>query len=366
MVVVSIAVLLLLVLCETYSLPMPNNNLNIYVLPVGQGDATVIQCPKGTGGLTIVDVGSSKYKPNFMSSDDLTNWLCGGPATLSCGALSIEHILLSHPDKDHYNYVGALECPSATGDTKNVDCLTIYHTCNAKEYRHLSLNMLYWKNVRVVRVERPGVVKICNNHVNLEVVATERGGCDEVPVESQEEKYNEDSLVLKLEYCKKRVLFPGDISGKALRDLSKSDSIKADALRLPHHGSFSDGADLFTFISKVGARTMFSSSGFVKNLHYPHCDILERFCNDLSKTTKHWYTCYDAKGALRTKLIDLQMYSSAVCEIPSRSVLYQKAYIIHLSITPGGLLEVATTMYRSSPNLSDRRNNRYQCVDVET
>ena len=47
----------------TRRLTPADENLNIMALPVGQGDATIIQCPAQYGGkLTVVDMSSSKYK----------------------------------------------------------------------------------------------------------------------------------------------------------------------------------------------------------------------------------------------------------------------------------------------------------------
>ena len=46
-------------------LPQADDNLNIYALPVGQGDCTVIQCPRtgtgnGKGVVTIIDAGTKR------------------------------------------------------------------------------------------------------------------------------------------------------------------------------------------------------------------------------------------------------------------------------------------------------------------
>ena len=47
----------------TRRLTPADKNLNIMALPVGQGDATIIQCPAQYGGkLTVLDMSSSKYK----------------------------------------------------------------------------------------------------------------------------------------------------------------------------------------------------------------------------------------------------------------------------------------------------------------
>ena len=40
-------------------LPQPDGNLNIYSLPIGQGDSHVVQCPDGS--LTLFDMGSNDY-----------------------------------------------------------------------------------------------------------------------------------------------------------------------------------------------------------------------------------------------------------------------------------------------------------------
>ena len=73
-----------------------DQNLNILALPVGQGDATIIQCPtQYEGKLTVIDMGSSKHK-GFMSKQDITKYLKG---------FIIEKVFLSHPDKDHINFL---------------------------------------------------------------------------------------------------------------------------------------------------------------------------------------------------------------------------------------------------------------------
>ena len=79
-------------------LPAANADLNIYALPVGQGDCTVIQCPTQFGGeITIVDIGSKK-KTGF-TLDELMQYQY---------RQRIECLLLSHRDEDHVNYVKEL------------------------------------------------------------------------------------------------------------------------------------------------------------------------------------------------------------------------------------------------------------------
>ena len=79
-------------------LPPANDNLNIYALPVGQGDCTVIQCPRtgtgnGKGAVTIIDAGT--FKDHF-DPKAFGNYLKGA---------RIKYVILTHPHKDHYSLI---------------------------------------------------------------------------------------------------------------------------------------------------------------------------------------------------------------------------------------------------------------------
>ena len=77
-------ILLGLVACRTSAqrirMPPPDENLNMYILPVGQGDAHVIQCPKRGqdqgGEVSIIDMGSSSNTSNsFWNKDQIRFFL---------------------------------------------------------------------------------------------------------------------------------------------------------------------------------------------------------------------------------------------------------------------------------------------------
>ena len=71
-------IILLLGVVNTQALkkiPPANSNLNVYALPVGQGDSTIIQCPSQFGGkITVVDSGSCK-STNYMTAQDVAHFL---------------------------------------------------------------------------------------------------------------------------------------------------------------------------------------------------------------------------------------------------------------------------------------------------
>ena len=96
-----------------------NDNLNIYALPVGQGDCTVIQCPSRDGNvISIIDAGSkSRIGFNRM---EVVNFL-------RLNEVTINSIFLTHPDEDHINYIDAI----LDAYNKNV---SVYHSCDWTKY----------------------------------------------------------------------------------------------------------------------------------------------------------------------------------------------------------------------------------------
>jgi len=94
--------------CRT-TLPGPYQ-VKIWTVPVGEGDATVIQCP--TGELSLVDLGKSKYvnpSSGIQSADQFIRFLEMISSTnpdvnrRDWRALA-KNIFLSHSDEDHYSF----------------------------------------------------------------------------------------------------------------------------------------------------------------------------------------------------------------------------------------------------------------------
>ena len=76
------------------TIPNPTDTLQVFALPVGQGDCTIIRCPNGN--IVVFDCGSSGGYG--MSATEVQSWL--GNAIDSVVA-----IIVSHADTDHNNYL---------------------------------------------------------------------------------------------------------------------------------------------------------------------------------------------------------------------------------------------------------------------
>ena len=75
-------------------IPTPTTFLNIYAMQVGQGDCTIIQCPNGN--IVVVDCGSTS----------VAGWSYQQVQTfLSDSINNVVAIVITHSDRDHFNYL---------------------------------------------------------------------------------------------------------------------------------------------------------------------------------------------------------------------------------------------------------------------
>lgn len=277
-------------LATTNHLPKPDSNLNIYAIPVGQGDCTVIQCPRELGGkISIIDIGSTS-KIGF-NREEVANYLSGE---------TIENVILTHADKDHINYLGSILKPLAPSAYPK-----IYHSCNWESYRDevedhdivdIETNPIInccGKQCEIKNAHLKLPLKICDKHVTLKVLASGLMGC-----KGKKGVSNGDSIVIQVDYNGIKTLISGDFEGneKFIQGFLDCDgvsgSIQSQIYRLAHHGS--QYANSKKYLSAVNPNYVFSSSGFNQGYRHPRCNVYQDF-SDLSDTkVEHSYTCYDS------------------------------------------------------------------------
>ena len=102
-------------------MPDADGNLNMYMLPTGQGDSQIIQCPDGT--LSIIDMGRgfNENDPKFWQPSDIHDFLEGKLDR-------IRNILVTHNHWDHYILLVDTFLP---GDLENVQ--NMYITCQDED-----------------------------------------------------------------------------------------------------------------------------------------------------------------------------------------------------------------------------------------
>lgn len=100
---------------------------------------------------------------------------------------------------------------------------------------------------------------------------------------------NDQSLVLAFEFAGRRLLFTGDIEARAESELASRDSalgsagplqresnaLRADVLKVPHHGSRTSSTE--TFLQRVQPHLAVASLGLDNPFHFPAPEVVERY-----------------------------------------------------------------------------------------
>ena len=271
-------------------LPDADENLNIYALPVGQGDCTVIQCPRRDGNkITIIDAGSGTEGIGF-NRERLVKFL--SLRERGANRVTIQSIFLTHPDEDHINYIDAIL--NAYGSPVDV-----YHSCGWEHYNDLA---------HAHPIQVPSCcgrncippITLCEGgdqgNVILRVIGSEYTG------NNCTNNKNGDSIVSTIEYRGVKTLITGDFEGNGefvqnfIRDAGNL--LRASIYRLSNHGAYNGNANRIEFLEAINAKYVFSSSGFLYG--HPRCELYDYYVTQrveapeeqkLAAAERHIYTC---------------------------------------------------------------------------
>ena len=229
-----------------------NQKLEIHFLDVGQGDSCFIVTPHNK--TILVDGGGSTSSSFDVGKDTLI------PYILDRGYTKIDYIFISHFDQDH-----------SLGCAKIIENLTVSNLVLTKQleendiYKHIvsiakqkKINLIYVKAGDVITVNG---VKIKILHPQEKLIA--------------ENSINNNSIVFKLEYKSFSILFTGDIENIAEEViLSKNINLKADILKVAHHGSKTSSSQ--RFIEAVSPKIALIGVGKNNMFGHPNREVIER------------------------------------------------------------------------------------------
>jgi competence protein ComEC len=227
--------------------------LEIHFFDVGQGDAILARLPHSQD--ILIDGGSTARVSRELGR------------TLPFFDRFIDVVLLTHPDLDHItglidvvkNYrVGRVVMPPVSRTTAEYTAFT-----HIIERRHIPV--IYAQAGQVLQFDSGITVKILSSGEDAQVT----GG---LPL-------NDSSIVAMMTYHEIDTLFTGDISSAVEYELTHSgESINAEILKVPHHGSrFSSSQD---FVRAVRPSAAIISSGKGNRYGHPHAEVLERFARE--------------------------------------------------------------------------------------
>lgn len=234
----------------------PHNEMNIYMLDVGQGDGCVVINENRKAYL--IDGGSSSKK-NIGKK-------CIIPFLKYKGINEIEAIFISHPDMDHMN---GIEEILQKGIREHIHVKQIFVTKGLMDKKEYESILLIAQNAgtKIIGMEAG------DRLVDQNLIFT----CLYPFKNSDMEDLNNASLVLDISYKDFRMLCTGDVKENGeVQFIQKTDlsSQYYDILKVSHHGSnTSTSRELLDWAKPEVALV---SAGANNSYGHPHREVLER------------------------------------------------------------------------------------------
>jgi competence protein ComEC len=248
-------------------------DLKLTFIDVGHGDSILIEFPKGKKML--ID-GGGLYEDRFDVGKNVI-----APFLWKKKIRRIDTLVLTHPDPDHLKGLNFIASQFSIGEfwdngdqTPSEPYLRLKETLRQKKIKAHSLNEATPSQI-INGVEVSFLNPPPRNAVPRKV-----------PNASD---LNNSSLVLKLQFKNVSVLLAGDIEKEAEGwMLRKGYLLKADIIKVPHHGSSSSSSPLF--LEKVNPAYAIVSVGERNIGRLPHPEVLKRYQQmgtKIYRTDKH-------------------------------------------------------------------------------
>ena len=259
MIVFFIPVLFLFIVTPAELTKKLKRDMTVTFLDVGQGSSTLIEYP---GGYRIlIDGGGSISSARQIGESVIA------PFLWQKGITSIDHIIITHPDADHYNGIPFILKhfkPSLLWTNNLVGHDRPYLEC-IEEAKRLDVQIILPKNNENLAVQERTAIRCVANLEQKGVQGNSVGG----------QRSNDSGLILQSTYNDFAVLFPGDISTSAETDLCKKrNDIESSLLLAAHHGSKTSNSQ--NFLSAVNPRFLIVSAGNSRPGIFPRPGLLEQ------------------------------------------------------------------------------------------
>lgn len=219
------------------------NRLTVHFIDVGQADCALIEC---NNAFAIIDGG------NAADGEAVVEYL------ESRGVQRLNLVVGTHPHEDH---IGGLPDVLAAYPADNIWFSAIPYT------NYTVTNFLNAAKKQNREVQQPQVGQ--SFHLGGATI-TVLG-----PIRTDYEDVNDLSLVLMVQYGDIRFLFTGDMEREAELDLIENGTdLKADVLKVGHHGSYSSTS--YLFLRQVMPTYGVISVGAANEYGHPHADPMSR------------------------------------------------------------------------------------------
>ncbi|MDK0560018.1 ComEC/Rec2 family competence protein [Clostridium perfringens] len=191
------------------------SGMSVTYLNVGQGDSELIQV---NGINMLIDAGTNAGANDLVK--DLKNR----------GIKTIDIAIATHPHEDH---IGGMDEVLENFDVKSFYAPKVAHT--TKTYENM-LKAVKNEGLKIKQIKEGTKIDL-GKDTEVQVYS---------PVKSQYEKLNNYSPVMKISYGQNSFMFTGDAESLVEKEiLNENKDLKADVLKLGHHGSHSSTSEEF-------------------------------------------------------------------------------------------------------------------------
>ncbi len=248
-------------------------DLKLTFIDVAHGDSILIEFPKGKKML--ID-GGGLYEDRFDTGKNVI-----APILWKKKIRRIDTLVLTHPDPDHLKGLNFIASEFSIGQFWDNGFET-----QSEPYLQLK-KILSEKKIRIQSLHEETSPQIING-VEVSILNPPAWNAMRRKVQNPSD-LNNSSLVLKLQFKNVSVLLAGDI-GKDVEGLilRRRYPLRADIIKVPHHGSSSSSSPLFLEMVKPAYAILSVGERNIGRL--PHPDVLKRYeqlGSQVLRTDKH-------------------------------------------------------------------------------
>lgn len=250
--ILTIITLIIFIVMQGCTFINIDGKLKIYFIDVGQGDSMLV---KTVGGKNILIDGGGSKDPDYDIGEKILV-----PYLLDRRIKTLDYVIISHFDEDHATGVAQI--------LGKIDVSSIILTRQLEEndiYRHI-LSIAKEKKIKLIYVKEGDVLKI--GGIKISIIHPENKLMINNPM-------NNNSIVCKVEYNSFSMLLTGDIEMEAEElILRKNINLKADVLKVAHHGSKTSTTG--EFLKAINPKVALIGVGKNNNFGHPSNEVIQR------------------------------------------------------------------------------------------
>jgi competence protein ComEC len=229
-------------------------DLRLTFLSVGQGDSTLVEFPGSA--VMVVDGGGLSF--TFDVGERIV-----GPQLWRRKIGRIDHLVLTHPQFDHYGGLTFLAGAFATDELWWNGSLG-----HGRSFDEL-WRVLHREGVDIIDA-RPPFRRVIGG-VEVDSLSPDRGDPPGLA------GINDQSLTVRLRYGPTTILLPGDLEAMGERRLVARHraGMRSTILKIPHHGSRTSSTA--TFLAAVSPQVAVASLGYQNRFGMPHAKVIQAY-----------------------------------------------------------------------------------------